>query len=274
MTESDASFRRHALDADFGIPDATIRSVAQNGRSTAGKSMRRIGNVLQLTGGNRYSLIIMRKNEVRLLMRKRMSREERCSHLRHRLLFAACAALLILLMAFLLSVNATCEFIKPDYGIRAFRRQRDLSTPMESMDPKFCREEASKEAEAALAAVTEDFENEKIQAAMLEKATRIDSCTVTWYTAATCGKKPGDDAYGITYSGLPVVEHLTCAVDKRVIPLYSDVFVQYADGTIEQLWAVDTGVIGNSLDIYTPDYDYAMQCGRQQLTVWFVPPEG
>jgi 3D (Asp-Asp-Asp) domain-containing protein len=61
-------------------------------------------------------------------------------------------------------------------------------------------------------------------------------------------------------------------VDKNVIPLYADVFVQYADGTIEQLWATDTGVKGNHIDIYTPDYDYAIQCGRQSLTVWYIPP--
>ncbi|MDN0032605.1 hypothetical protein QVN85_06775 [Oscillibacter valericigenes] len=116
----------------------------------------------------------------------------------------------------------------------------------------------------------EDFENQKIETALLAKANVIEGCTVTWYTADTGDKKPGDPAYGITRSGMPVVEHLTCAVDPDVIPLYSDVFVQYVDGTIEQLWATDTGVRGNSLDIYTPDYDYAIQCGRQSLTVWWV----
>ena len=116
----------------------------------------------------------------------------------------------------------------------------------------------------------EDYENEKIEAALLENANVIEDCTVTWYTASIeeCGK---DD--GITYSGLPVVEHLTCAVDTDCIPLYSDVFVEYADGTIEQLWATDTGVKGNHIDIYTPDYDYAIQCGRQKLTVWWVGHE-
>lgn len=116
----------------------------------------------------------------------------------------------------------------------------------------------------------EDFENEKIEAALLAKATRLDDVTVTWYTADTCGKSKDDPAYGITRSGLPVVEHQTCAVDPSVIPLYSDVYVQYADGSIEQLWATDTGVRGKSLDIYTPDYDYAIQCGRQTLTVWYI----
>ena len=118
--------------------------------------------------------------------------------------------------------------------------------------------------------VQEAFENENIEQALLAKANKIEDCTVTWYTEATCGKTPDNPAYGITASGLPVVEHLTVAVDRSVIPLYSDVFVQYADGTIEQLWATDTGVNGNHIDIYTPDYDYAIQMGRQQLTVWWV----
>ena len=116
----------------------------------------------------------------------------------------------------------------------------------------------------------EDAENEQIEAALLARSHKIENCTVTWYTEATCGKTPDNPTYGITASGLPVEEHLTVAVDRSVIPLYSDVFVQYADGTIEQLWATDTGVNGNHIDIYTPDYDYAIQMGRQQLTVWWV----
>lgn len=120
--------------------------------------------------------------------------------------------------------------------------------------------------------IQEDFENEKIEAALLKRANVIEDCEVTWYTEATCGKTPDHPAYGVTRSGLPVEEHLTCAVDPKVIPLYSDVWVEYADGTIEHRWATDTGVYGNSLDIYTPDYDYAIQCGRQWLTVYWLPP--
>lgn len=125
----------------------------------------------------------------------------------------------------------------------------------------------------AIQTVQEEPENELIEAALLAQAHMIEDCTVTWYTADTCNKNPGDPGYGITASGLPVVEHLTCAVDPEVIPLYADVFVQYANGTIEQLWATDTGVKGNHIDIYTPDYDYAIQCGRQTLAVWWVEPE-
>ena len=118
--------------------------------------------------------------------------------------------------------------------------------------------------------IQEDYENFYIQNALLAKAHKIENCTVTWYTADTCGKKPGDQEYGITASGLPVAEHLTVAVDRSVIPLYSDVFVQYDDGTIEQLWATDTGVKGNHIDIYTQDYDCAIKMGLQKLDVWWL----
>lgn len=148
-----------------------------------------------------------------------------------------------------------------------------LTTPVKSQEPVVITDELAHPVSPAQCweapDIPETDENEKIEAALLAKANEIEDCTVTWYTASLeeCGK---DD--GITYSGLPVVEHLTCAVDPDVIPLYSDVFVQYADGTIEQLWATDTGVTGNAIDIYTPDYDYAIQCGRQSLTVWWVGP--
>lgn len=116
----------------------------------------------------------------------------------------------------------------------------------------------------------EAAENELILAALVDKANRIDNCTVTWYTNGTCGKMPGDPTYGITASGLPTVEGLTCAVDNRVIPRYADVFVQFADGSIQQYWATDTGVVGNHVDIFEPDYDTAIQNGRQVLTVWWL----
>lgn len=101
----------------------------------------------------------------------------------------------------------------------------------------------------------------------------IEECTVTWYTEATCGKSPDHPAYGITASGLPVEEGVTCAVDPEVIPLGSEVRVLYADGTAGTFRATDTGVKGEWVDIYTPDYDYAVQCGLQRLTVCWTAEE-
>ena len=173
---------------------------------------------------------------------RRLTREERRAR-RYRRTYIAAVLIWAMFMIVLLTV-------------KAFSAEKEIPA-------------TAQEITATEAVESEDFENAKIEAALLAKAHKIENCTVTWYTASVeeCGK---DD--GITYSGLPVVEHLTCAVDKNVIPLYADVFVQYADGTIEQLWATDAGVKGNHIDIYTPDYDYAIQCGRQRLTVWYIPP--
>lgn len=145
-----------------------------------------------------------------------------------------------------------------------------ITTPVQAEPPAVEKPTTAVSALPVAPEPQEDYENGKIEAALIAKANVIEGCTVTWYAAETCGKQPGDAAYGITYSGLPAVAHLTCAVDPDVIPLYADVFVQYADGTIEQLWATDTGVKGNHIDIYEPDYDTCIQNGRQSLTVWWV----
>ena len=126
---------------------------------------------------------------------------------------------------------------------------------------------------ASVEAMEKDGEDIEVEPSLLDGARVIEECEVTWYTADTCGKAPGDPAYGITASGLPVEEHLTCATDPDVIPMYSAVFVQYLNGDIEQLLATDTGVTGDCLDIYIADYGEAIQNGRQTLKVWFIPPE-
>ena len=169
----------------------------------------------------------------------------------------------------LLALYALCFFLGASLPVKA----AEIPVQAQEAAPMETHAEAATYAPAPAIEPQEDAENEQIEAALLARSHKIDNCTVTWYTADTCGKKPGDPAYGITASGLPVVEHLTVAVDRSVIPLYSDVFVQYADGTIEQLWATDTGVNGNHIDIYTSDYDYAIQMGRQQLTVWWLDQE-
>lgn len=167
----------------------------------------------------------------------------------------------VLILAVFVCVHFLSE-IKEEDAFRA-ETQEQRSTVNPAPGPDFAAEE-----------LQEDYENDRIEAALLDRSHRIENCTVTWYTSGTCGKQPGDATYGITASGLPVTEHLTCATDPAVIPMYSDVFVQYADGTIEQLWATDTGVKGNHIDIYIEDYDAAIRNGRQTLNVWFLPPEG
>ena len=68
----------------------------------------------------------------------------------------------------------------------------------------------------------------------------------TWYNPASSGKPPGHPAYGITRTGTGVYRGII-AVDPRVIPLYSRLYVPgYGPGL-----AADTGggIIGNWIDL-------------------------
>ena len=188
---------------------------------------------------------------------RKLTRQQRAQRRRF---YRRTSAVFLILLLCLCSALWGMAAAKAIDGPQETRETVPMETPVE----------AESAAPAPAIEPEEDAENEQIEAALLARSHKIENCTVTWYTEATCGKTPDNPTYGITASGLPVVEHLTVAVDRSVIPLYSDVFVQYADGTIEQLWATDTGVNGNHIDIYTPDYDYAIQMGRQQLTVWWV----
>ena len=147
--------------------------------------------------------------------RRRARQAERTAALWRRVAYIALVAAIIVEIIAILVIHANAACTAPVDPPMVATAAETVSAPMEE---------------------PEEAENERIEAALLARANVIESCEVTWYTEDTCGKTPDDPAYGITRSGLPVVDHLTCAVDPDVIPLYSDVFVEYADGTIEQLW--------------------------------------
>ena len=195
-------------------------------------------------------------------MKKKMTREERRRRSQRRLMYITYLLFLILLLAWLGSyLVMTAEAEQPAI-YKATLARDDGRLPGDDTPATTRCYMTEEEVEAA--------ENELIMQALIAKANRIDNCTVTWYTDSTCGKTPDNPSYGITASGLPTVAELTCAVDNNVIPRYADVFVQFADGTIKQYWATDTGVKGNHVDIYEPDYDTCIQNGRQILTVWWI----
>ena len=115
----------------------------------------------------------------------------------------------------------------------------------------------------------EDFENERIEEALLSRSSVIDDCTVTFYCAERyphiCGT--GD---GIAYDGTPVLPWATCAVDPSVIPLGSTVLVDLGDGYgLRTLVANDTGVKGNHIDICVPTHDEALRLGVRTSTVYW-----
>ena len=115
----------------------------------------------------------------------------------------------------------------------------------------------------------EDFENERIEEALLSRSSVIDDCTVTFYCAERyphiCGT--GD---GIAYDGTPVLPWATCAVDPDVIPLGSTILVDLGDGEgLRTLVANDTGVKGNHIDISVPTHDEALRLGVRTSTVYW-----
>ena len=115
----------------------------------------------------------------------------------------------------------------------------------------------------------EEAENERIEAALLASAHRLDDVTVTHYDCCVecCGK-----ADGITASGVRATPGVTVAVDPAVIPLGADALVDYGDGEICYYRADDTGsgVVGNCIDLCVADHQTAVQLGRRTATVWWV----
>lgn len=113
------------------------------------------------------------------------------------------------------------------------------------------------------------FEVDKIDDSIFEKSIRLDDVTVTHYDPCVkcCGKTDG-----ITATGVHVTPYYTVAVDPGVIPLGSDVMVDYGDGVIHYYKAEDTGggVKGNHIDLCVTEHDEALELGVRYATVWFV----
>ena len=117
--------------------------------------------------------------------------------------------------------------------------------------------------------IQEDFENYYIEQALLAKANKIEDVKVTHYCCCVkcCGK-----ADGITYSGVKATPGVTVAVDTSIIPLGSDVLVDYGDGIINYYRADDTGsaIKGNKLDLCVSSHQEAINLGVRTATVYWV----
>lgn len=109
-------------------------------------------------------------------------------------------------------------------------------------------------------------------APLMPWAHKLEGVTVTYYDCcvACCGK---DD--GITYSGTRAVPYETCAVDPGIIPLGSDVAVDYGDGELHRYRAEDVGgsVKGNRIDICVSSHEEALELGVKTATVYWMETE-
>lgn len=130
-----------------------------------------------------------------------------------------------------------------------------------------------KAAHTVQAPEAEEPENELIEAALLASAHVIEACTVTHYDAcaACCGKTDG-----ITASGVRAAPYITCAVDPDVIPMGSDLLVDYGDGELHYYRADDVGgaVQGNHIDLCASSHAEAVALCVRTATVYWVEQEG
>lgn len=99
---------------------------------------------------------------------------------------------------------------------------------------------------------------------------RMTACTVSHYC---CEKRPHicGTGNGITASGVPVQAGISVAVDPKVIPLGSTVYVDYGDGVIHTYIAHDTGgaVKGNHIDVAVETHAEASRLGLRKAIVWW-----
>lgn len=87
------------------------------------------------------------------------------------------------------------------------------------------------------------------------------------------GKRPGDPYYGITRSGTKARPGVV-AVDPRVIPLGTKLYVESLDGTKDYGFASaeDTGgaIKGNKIDLFMESHSAAWRYGRRNVKVYIL----
>ena len=199
----------------------------------------------------RERLASTRANSARKLTRQQRAQRRR--------FYRRTSAVFLILLLCLCSALWGMAAAKAIDGPQETRETVPMETPVE----------AESAAPAPAIEQPEDFENERIEEALLSRSSVIDDCTVTFYCAERyphiCGT--GD---GIAYDGTPVIPWATCAVDPDVIPLGSTVIVDLGDWYgLRTLVANDTGVKGNHIDISVPTHDEALRLGIQASTVYW-----
>ena len=105
------------------------------------------------------------------------------------------------------------------------------------------------------------------------KLNQFENAKITAYCICKkcCGKDPDHPAYGITASGRKAVPHVSVAVDRKLIPLGSTVYIDYGDGVVHQFRADDVGgsVKGEHIDVCYPDHQSALVHGVKTARVWW-----
>ena len=96
-----------------------------------------------------------------------------------------------------------------------------------------------------------------------EEWIEVGTCTITHYCpCARCNGRANQP----TASGVMPERYRTAAVDPKVIPIGSTIYI---DGYGYRI-AEDTGVRGNWVDVFTDSHQHALDLGLKKRTVWIV----
>lgn len=104
---------------------------------------------------------------------------------------------------------------------------------------------------------------------------KVLTCSASAYDLSyeSCGKHPGDPNYGITASGMRA-QYGVVAVDPRVIPLGTRLYIEAVDGSWTYGYCVagDTGggIKGNKVDLFYNSRAEAINFGRRQAKVYIL----
>lgn len=108
---------------------------------------------------------------------------------------------------------------------------------------------------------------------MRYKKVMIMSATAYDLSYESCGKHPDHPQYGITRSGTRARPGVV-AVDPRVIPLGTKLYVEYLDGSKDYglASAEDTGgaIKGNKIDLFMENSKDAYRFGRRKVRVYIL----
>lgn len=112
-----------------------------------------------------------------------------------------------------------------------------------------------------------------------EEYKQVIEATATAYCLCQkcCGKSPSSPGYGVTASGLKIIPGTgmkVIAVDSKVIPLGSKVYVQGLNGAWDYGYAVagDTGgaIKSMKIDLYMDSHEETLSWGRKKVNIYVV----
>ena len=140
---------------------------------------------------------------------------------------------------------------------------------------EFISEERTREPQDEVKAVGTATGTKRLEKGDDFSYSKVITCNATAYDLSfqSCGKYPGDPGYGITASGTHA-KYGTVAVDPRVIPLGTRMYIESADGSFVYGYCVaeDTGgaIKGNKVDLFFNTYSECMQFGRRNVKVYIL----